>query len=457
MYPDKRGVPGCRYSNIGTEIGRSKDYVKDMVILYDFFEGEGDCILEGIFGKELSVSDGFKIKKVVKKYPEKFTSEKSFEKICDRRFDYSRLDYGVQYLNLDDEPEFDLLKSYLLKDITLQEFQKNLVQMGKVEQRIDSHEKNKVLVPVYEDVFTTENVHLIKGNNREVVFSNPFGKAINCLVGSPPYGNRRQNGDDKETETGHNMDGQEYGIYLSETYERYIPYMSKDGSIYVIIDDFRLDDGSLSCSLEYFVTEMRNKGFHLVGRYSWIKKNPMPRSYKDKDMVNGFEMVYRFSLDPKNYYCNTDLFLELEKMKNKGFKEGCTNTTGDGKTKRGSSYYQSHLKKLRNTLDKESCEDIIWGNVSNPEDFFRQEGEKRHTSTCPIYLTSSLILESTRPGDLVVDIWNGVGNTMTSSLLLNRKYVGIELNDDYFQQSCRRVEMTERMLNGESDELSQAA
>ena len=89
----------------------------------------------------------------------------------------------------------------------------------------------------------------------------------------------------------------------------------------------------------------------------------MPRSYKDKDMVNGFEMVYRFSLDPKDYYCNPDLFLELEKSKNGGFQEGCTNTTGDGKTSRGSSYYQSHMKKLRNTLDEKSCGDIIRGNV----------------------------------------------------------------------------------------------
>ena len=139
-------------------------------------------------------------------------------------------------------------------------------------------------------------------------------------------------------------------------------------------------------------------------------------------------------------------------------REGCTNTTGDGKTSRGSSYYQSHMKKLRNTLDEKSCGDIIRGNVSNPEDFFRQEGEKRHTSTSPNYLTSTFILESTRPGDLVVDIWNGVGNTMVSTLLLNRKYVGIELENDYFQQTCRRIQMTkDRLRIDNKEDLSQAA
>ena len=98
MYPDQRGIPGCRYSKIGKEIGRSKDRVKDYVMLNKFFEGEGDVILESLFGGELNLSQVSHLQKVVEKYPEKFNSEKSFEKTCDRRFDYGRLDYGIKIL-----------------------------------------------------------------------------------------------------------------------------------------------------------------------------------------------------------------------------------------------------------------------------------------------------------------------------------------------------------------------
>ncbi len=458
MYPDQRGIPGSRYSKIGKEIGRSKDRVKNYVMLNNFFEGEGDVILEKIFGNELSVHQGLQIKKVVENSEDKFTSVESFEKISDRRFDFGRLEYGIKYLSLDDDVEYELLKKYLLKDITVKEFHKSLEQMGKVEKRIDNHEKNKVLVSVMDEIHKTQNSCIIKGNNREVEFQNPFGKKIRVIAGSPPYGNRRLNGDDPSSETGHNMSGREYGIYLSETYEKYKPFMAEDGSIYVIIDDYRLNNGAHACSLEHFVVEMENKGFFLVGRYPWIKDNPMPRSYADKDMVNSFEMVYRFSIDPKNYYCNTDLFLELEKSENTGFKEGCTNSDGKGNTTRGTSYYQSHLKKVRNTLDRGNCNDIIKGNVANPGDFFRQADERKHTSTAPMYLTSTLILESTQPGDLVVDIWNGVGNTMDSALLLGRQYIGVELENDYFQQTCRRAEDTEKILSINSgDSLNQAA
>jgi DNA modification methylase len=143
----------------------------------------------------------------------------------------------------------------------------------------------------------------------------------------------------------------------------------------------------------------------------------------------------------------------LDKTTIKGFQEGCTNSDKKGNTTRGTEYYQSHLKKLRNTLSDQTCRDIIKGNVANPEDFFRQEEEKRHTSTSPIYLTSTLILESTRPNDVVVDIWNGVGNTMTSALLLNRKYIGVEMEDNYFQQSVRRLITTEQWLSEVTKEV----
>jgi len=457
MYPAKKGVPGNRYSKISEEIVQTHNWVKDMVMLNTAFEGEGDIILEKIFSNELSISEGFLIKEVVETQEEKFTSEGVIDKICDPKFDYKRLGFGIRYLNLDDDIEYDLFRSFMVKDISVPEFQKKLEQMGRIKKIINDHDRNKVAIPSFDDVFTSENTHIIHGNSLEVEFKHPFKELIQCLVGSAEYGNRRLNRESTETSPGHNMNGQEYGMFLAGAYVRYKKYMAPDGSIYVILDDFRHDDGSLSCYLEFFVTEMLKNGFYLVGRYIWVKDNPMPRSYRDKDMVNGYEMIYRFSLDSKDYYCNSNLFLEGEKGKNERFQEGCTNTDGKGNTSRGSDYYQSHLKKLRNTLDERTGMDIIRGNVCNPEDFFREADEEKHTSQSPIYLTSTLILESTRPGDLVVDIWNGVGNTMVSSLLLGRKYVGVELNKDYYDQTCRRIQMTKEMLRGKDNDFRMAA
>lgn len=460
MYPEQRGIPGNRYSKIGKEMGRSKDYIKNMVMLDNYFHGQGDVVMEKIFGGELSVSQGFKLKETVENHDQISWSEDLFRKLCNPTFDFKRLDYSCSNLDPNDDLEFDLMKMYLQKDLTTDEFRDKLEKMGKVEQRKDNHKKNKVSIPEIDENYKSEHVHLIHGNNREVEFTNPFGRLINCIVGSPPYGNLRLNGDDPTIETGHNITGREYGIYLSETYERYKEYMSPDGSIYVIIDDFRNKQGSLSCSIEHFVVQMELKGFYLVGRYVWWKNNPQPRSHQSKNMVNGFEMVYRFTLDPKEYYSNLNLFIELEEGL-EGFQVGCTNTDNRGNTSRGGIYFQPDLKKPRNTLDDETgkqivldnidgTEDdlirninIIRGNVQHPEDYFRLDDEKRHTSTSPQYLTMTLILESTKPGDLVVDIWNGVGGTMESSLSLQRDYIGVELEENYFRQTQRRLQILE--------------
>jgi DNA modification methylase len=176
-------------------------------------------------------------------------------------------------------------------------------------------------------------------------------------------------------------------------------------------------------------------------------------------------MVYRFTLNPKKYYSNPNLFIELEESL-EGFQVGCTNTDNRGKTTRGGVYFQPNLKKPRNTMDDETgkqivldnidgSEDdlirninIIRGNVQRPENYFRLDDEKRHTSTSPQYLTMTLILESTKPGDLVVDIWNGVGGTMESSLCLKRDYLGIELEENYIKQTQRRLQMIESESSG---------
>lgn len=461
MTPNQRGVSGTnRYLKIGKEMGLTENSVKDMVILNNFFEGEGDCVLDRVFGGELSINQGMTFKKVVEKFYDKFSSEDTYEKLCDKTFDFSRLDYSLSNLDPNDELEFHLMKKYLTREISLIQFNEYLEKMGKGLKRKENHNKNKVPLPKIDENYRSEHVDLIKGNNRTVEIENRFRKYIQSIIGSPPYGDLRLNGDDPTTETGHGMTGKEYGEYLSETYERYKPCLSTDGSVYVIIDDFRNKQGILSCSIEHFVVQMELKGFYLVGRYVWWKNNPQPRSHESKNMVNGFEMVYRFVLDPKNYYSNPNLFYELED-KLEGFQVGCTNTDNRGNTTRGGIYFQPNLKKPRNTLDEDSSKqlvlnnidgteddlikniNIIKGNVQHPEDYFREDDEKRHTSTSPQYLTMTLILESTKPGDLVLDIWNGVGGTMESSLVLGRDYIGIELEDNYFNQTQRRLQILE--------------
>jgi hypothetical protein len=313
-------------------------------------------IFDKLFGKELSANQVHQLKKVVEQNPEKFNSEISFEKISNPEFDFNRLDYGIKYLSVDNDDEFEIMSSYLKKDVNLPEFQKTLEQLGKVKETIKNHNNSKIWTPILSDEFITEHAHIIKGDNQIVPLNFTPSKKIRCLVGSPPYGDKRKNSDDTYTETGHHMSGQEYAVDLAERYLLMKPLMEQDGSIYVIIDDF-IFDGKLACSLEHFVIEMEKRRFYLATRYAWVKRNGMPRNYKTKGAIPNFEMAYRFVLDKDNYYTNPNLFIETDG----GIKvlNGCTNHGKDGSVKRGASYVQSNLKKHRNTLDLEVLENTI--------------------------------------------------------------------------------------------------
>ncbi|MDI6751835.1 MAG: site-specific DNA-methyltransferase [bacterium] len=64
----------------------------------------------------------------------------------------------------------------------------------------------------------------------------------------------------------------------------------------------------------------------------------------------------------------------------------------------------------------------------------------KHPTQKPIALLERIILASTNEGDLVLDPFCGSSTTGVAAILLNRKYVGIDLEDDYLQLSKKRLE-----------------
>jgi site-specific DNA-methyltransferase (adenine-specific) len=70
-------------------------------------------------------------------------------------------------------------------------------------------------------------------------------------------------------------------------------------------------------------------------------------------------------------------------------------------------------------------------------------GEKKfgkHPTQKPVELLNRIILASTKEGDLVLDPFCGSSTTGVSATLLSRKYVGIDLEDEYLRLSVKRLE-----------------
>lgn len=64
---------------------------------------------------------------------------------------------------------------------------------------------------------------------------------------------------------------------------------------------------------------------------------------------------------------------------------------------------------------------------------------KLHTCEKPIELMEILIANSTNKGDIVLDCFMGIGTTGIACKNLDRNFIGIELDKDYFEIAKRRL------------------
>ena len=66
-------------------------------------------------------------------------------------------------------------------------------------------------------------------------------------------------------------------------------------------------------------------------------------------------------------------------------------------------------------------------------------GGKLHPTEKPVQLMKILVENSTQPGEIVLDPFMGAGSTGIASLESGRKFIGIELDKQYFDIAEKRI------------------
>jgi site-specific DNA-methyltransferase (adenine-specific) len=72
--------------------------------------------------------------------------------------------------------------------------------------------------------------------------------------------------------------------------------------------------------------------------------------------------------------------------------------------------------------------------------FTTDKSKSKHPTQKPVALMEYLIKTYTNEGDLVLDFAMGSGTTGVACMNLNRKFIGIELNEKYFNIALQRIE-----------------
>lgn len=64
----------------------------------------------------------------------------------------------------------------------------------------------------------------------------------------------------------------------------------------------------------------------------------------------------------------------------------------------------------------------------------------KHPTQKPLTILKHIIKIASNEQDLVLDMFMGVGSTGAAALELNRRFIGIEIDEDYYKASARRME-----------------
>jgi len=275
---------------------------------------------------------------------------------------------------------------------------------------------NEVIVPEKYD-YITEKVKIYNSSCGDLYHLGD--KTISLILCSPPYFQARvyNNG---EYELGREKTPEEFINNLVKLFDDTKRVLKDDGSMYVNIND-TCRDGAYQAIPQRFVIEMIKKGWILNDEILWTKTNP--KYSPGKRSVRSHEYLFHF-VKSKNFYYD-DSWLEGVDDKTNTFSYGTNNL----------------YPKLISGMDFR--DGMVKTNVATTQQL-RKKCEERgfylnHTAVFPEVIPMIPILTTTRPGDTVLDLFNGTGTTGEVSVKFDRKYVGYEYNPEYVMASEVRL------------------
>jgi len=270
------------------------------------------------------------------------------------------------------------------------------------------------------DVTHPINDHIYSGDCREILpLFQP--ETVDLIVTSPPYADQRRN---------------TYGGVPPDCYVAWFLPMADElqrvlkprGSFVLNIKE-RVVDGERHTYVIDLILEMRKRGWLWTEEYCWHKKNCYPGKW------------------PNRFRDSWERCLHFTKQKDFAmYQEAVMVPVGD--------WADSRLRKLSET-DKRRDESRVSSGfgkkISNwvgrdrvyPTNVLHMATEcsnKAHSAVFPVALPEWFIRLFTVEGDLVLDPFIGSGTAALAAQQLGRRYVGIEMIEEYCESAKQRLQ-----------------
>lgn len=253
-------------------------------------------------------------------------------------------------------------------------------------------------------------------------------KSVTSVVTSPPYFSMRDYGNG-ESELGLESDRNEYISNLIKIFNECKRVLKDNGSLMVNINE-KVEGGFYRGVVHQFVGEMLNNGWSLNDEIIWLKNNPVYTG--GNRSVRSHEYIFHF------------------------VKKGCKDFYYDGELAKKVSdpngfcvYGKDNKPKFFSGMDFRG--NSLRTNVANTGELREQCKDAgfvlTHSATFPLAVPTLLVLLTSKPGDLVVDPFNGSGSTAEVCRYSGRDYIGYELNPQFILATEVRMKNSTLGLN----------
>lgn len=261
---------------------------------------------------------------------------------------------------------------------------------------------------------------IYQGNCQQLLPSLP-NETVDLIVTSPPYADRRL---------------KSYGGIAPEHYvEWFLPIslelkrvLKPEGSFILNIKE-RVINGERGTYVLELVLAMRKQGWLWTEDYCWHKKNCYPGKWPNR-FRDAWEHCYHFTKQKQFKMFQEAVMVPIGDWS----KKRLTNLTQNDHIRDESRVGSGFGKKVTNWIGRE----MVY--PTNVLHLATECSNKEHSAAFPLELPSWFIKLFTQEGDLVLDPFLGSGTTARAAYELKRKYMGMEIKAEYYQQARALLE-----------------
>lgn len=260
---------------------------------------------------------------------------------------------------------------------------------------------------------------IIHGDCEDVLKEWP-DNSIDLIFTSPPYADQREN-------TYGGVKPSKYVDWFLPKTEQFLRVLKPTGTFVLNVKE-RVVDGERHTYVLELILKMREQGWLWTEEFMWHKKNSYPGKWPNR-FRDSWERLLQFNKNRKFNMYQEEVMVPVGDWA----KTRLNNMSETDKTRDESKVDSGFGKKISNWVGREN---VYPTNVIH---MATECSNRNHSAAFPEDLPTWFIKLFTRPDDIVLDPFNGSGTTAVAAKRLKRKYVGIDIEEEYCQQARQRV------------------